>query len=86
MTDPGQTSLTTSKGEAFGLLATLQHMTDDRWTGRVQHRFDNEAVVMKFNKDQRMTTAYQSCVRADADVWAALYLLKEELGNRIQVV
>ena len=58
-------------------------MKDGKWTGRVQHRLDNEAVVMKFNKGQRLITAYQSCVHADSDVWTALYLLKVELGTRI---
>ena len=41
---------------------------------------------MKFNKDQRLITAYQSCVHADPNVWAALYLLEVGLGTRIQVV
>ena len=84
--DGPSSDLTTFRGEAFGLLATLQYVKDGKWTGRVQHRLDNEAVVMKFNKDQRLITAYQGCVHADSDVWAALYLLKEELGARIQVV
>ena len=86
MIDGPSSDLTTFRGEAFGLLATLQYVKVGGWAGRVQHRLDNEAVVMKFNKDQRLITAYQGCVHADSDVWTALYLLKEELGSRVQVV
>ena len=32
---------------------------------------------MKFNKDQRLITAYRGCVHADSDVRTALYLLKD---------
>ena len=81
--DGPSSDLTTFRGEAFGLLATLQYVKVGGWAGRVQHRLDNEAVVMKFNKDQRLITAYQGCVHADSDVWTALYLLKEELGSRV---
>ena len=33
----------------------------------VQHRLDIEADVMKFNKDQRLITAYRGCVHADSN-------------------
>ena len=80
----------TYRGEAFGLLATLVFvdgmMKRGEWRGRLQHRLDNEAVVLKYNKDGKMATAYQRHEHSDPDVWAALYALKAIVGSRVQVM
>ena len=86
--DGPQEDRSTFRGEAFGLLAVLVWLYHSEWQGRLMgrldHRLDNEAVVHKFNRDDTLYTDYERCVYADPDVWAAIYKLKHQLGQRVR--